>query len=186
MISFDFSHSAPPEFLRRVSEFRIPERYYAALLAIAGVVLTVGGAWLIESHRLHDTLALQTVYQQRYDESVRALKRANVYEARVKRIVALAAKIRSIRSSGYADARRLAEIANNLPPHAWLTSIAYDGDAISLEGRTKDLRVLGSVIRGLSRAGHLRNPLLSSAMVVSEPPQKNTIKYVLRVESGTP
>jgi Fimbrial assembly protein (PilN) len=186
MISFDFSHSARPEALRRIVEFRVPQHYYAVLLAIAGAIVTIGGAWLIESYRLHQTRDLQAVYQQRYDESVRALKRANVYESRVKRLVALAAKIRSIRSSGYADARRLAEIADNLPPHAWLTSIAYDGDAVSLEGRTKDLAVLSSVIRGLSRAPHLQHPLLSSAAVVSDPGQKHTIRYVLRVESRRP
>lgn len=183
MISFDFSRSAPPEFVRRVLEFRIGERYHAVLTALAGVIIAVLGACGIESHRLHESLLVQAVYQQRYDESARALKQSNVYEERVKRLVALALRIRTIRMSGYADARRLAEIANNLPHHAWLTAIAYDGDTISLEGHTKDLRVLSDVIRGLNRAKHLRNPSLSSALAVSEPGQRGTIKYVLRIES---
>ncbi len=184
MISFDFSRSAQPEFVRRVLAFRIHERYHAVLMALAGVAVALLGVWGIEDRRLNETLAMQTVYRQRYDESVRALRRANVYEEHVKRLVGLAQRIRSIRASGYADARRLAEIANNLPQHAWLTAIAYDGDAIALEGRTKDLSVLSDVIRGLTRAKHLRNPSLSSAMAVSEPPQKGTIKYVLRIESS--
>jgi Fimbrial assembly protein (PilN) len=183
MISFDFSRSAPPEFLRRVLEFRIPDRYHAALMALTGVALTIAGAWSIESHRLHQTLRLQAFYQRRYDSSVHALARANVFEARVKRLSVLAARVRTIRASGYADARRLAEIANNLPRHAWLTSIAYDGDAVSLEGRARDLGVLSDVIRGLTRAPHLHEPVLSSATVVSDKPEKGTIKYVLRVQS---
>jgi hypothetical protein len=186
MISFDFSRSAPPELLRRISELRIPERYHAALMTIAGVILAIAGGWAIESHRLHEIVALHAAYQQRYDESARALKRTNLYEDRVKRLIALAAKIRSVRASGYSDARRLAEIANSLPRHAWLTSIAYDGDAIALEGRTQDLHVLSKVIRALSHTGHLKNPTLSSAMVLAEPPQKKAIKYVLRVESSGP
>lgn len=185
VISFDFSRSAPPEFLRRILEFRIPERYHAALIALTGVALTMAGAWTIESHRLHQTLQLQAVYERRYDSSVRALARTNVFETRVKRLSALAARIRTIRASGYTDARRLAEIANHLPQHAWLTSIAYDGDAVSLEGRARDLGVLSAVIRGLARAPHLREPVLSSATVVSDPPEKGTIRYVLRVQSDS-
>lgn len=183
MISFDFMRSAPPEALRKVLEFRMPERYHAVLVTLGAIALTLAGGWSIESHRLRQTLALQEVYRQRYDASVRALRGAKVFEERVKRLVALDARLRSIRLSGFSDAARLAELANNLPEHAWLTSISNNGDAISLEGRAKDLRVLSEVVRGLTRTHNFRNPSLVSAIVATEPPDKGLVKYVLRVES---
>jgi hypothetical protein len=185
MICFDFTRSAPPTFVRKLLEFRVPVRYHAGLITLSMTILGLAGAWSIESYRLHDTLAVQFVYQQRYNLSQRALRQAHVYEERVKRIVALDRRIRTIRRSGYAEASRLAEIANNLPSHAWLTTIAYDGDAISIEGQAKDLRALSDVVRGLTHAKHFREPSLVNAAVSTDPRENGLVKYIVRVESAT-
>jgi Tfp pilus assembly protein PilN len=185
MTSFDYARSAPPECVRRILEFRIPARFHGLLAAFCVAALLVAGAWLVEAHRLQAALDVESIYRRRFDASERALRKTDVYENRVKRLVALDERIRDIQTSGQKDARRLAEIANALPSHAWLTAIAYDGDAIRLEGRARDLRVLSDVVRSLMHAGDLHEPTLSTAALISDPGQKG-IRYALRLEGSRP
>lgn len=179
--SFDYARSAPPEFVRRVLEFRIPERLYAVLTALSLAGLVVAGAWLIEAHRLHATLYIESIYRTRFEVSERALRKTNVYEKRVRQLLALDAQIRAIRVSGERDARRLAGISNALPAHAWLTSVVYDGDGIALEGRAADLKVLSTVMRELMHAHNVRQPSLVNAALAPEVGRKGEIKYTLRL-----
>lgn len=184
MTSFDYARSAPPEFVRRVLEFRIPDRFHAVLAAFCVAALVVTGVWLIEAHRLQAALEVESIYRRRFDASERALRKTDVYENHVKELLALDERIRDIQASGRKDARRLAGIANALPSHAWLTAIAYDGDAIRLEGRAQDLRVLADVVRRLMRASDLREPTLTTAALIGDPGQKSEIKYALRLEGS--
>lgn len=181
---FDYARSAPPEILRRALEFRIPERVRGALTALALAALVVAGAWLIEAHRLQATLQMESIYRTRFDASERALRQTHVYEERVKRLLELDAQIQSIRRSGTLDARRLAEISNALPAHAWLTSIAQEGDAIALEGRAEDLRILSAVMRRLMQAHDIGNPALVNASLVPARGRGNEVKYALRLDGA--
>lgn len=171
--------------MRRLRELRIPEQFQSVLLALTAASIAVFGAWFIDSRRLHHSLELQSIYKRRFDAAQRALRHAKVYEARIRRLVALDERIRGIRSSGYADARKLVEISNRLPNSAWLTGISYDGDTLSIEGRAPDLRTLSSVVRSLTEAADLHNPSLVSATAVSDSPKNPGIKYTLHVQGGT-
>ena len=182
MISFDYRRSAPPSFIRRIVELRVPEHYQSVLIALGMSAIAVFGAWLIESRRLHQTLEMQSIYQQRFDAAQRALRHAKVYEARIRQLMALDSRLNTIRSSGGADARQLAEIANRLPERAWLTGIAYEGDALAIEGRATDLNALSAVIRNLTNASTMRSPSLVSATAVTDTNRRPTIKYTLRLE----
>lgn len=183
---FDYLHSARPWLLQRMFEIRIPERYHNALFAVAGSVIVIAGAWSIDSYRLRQALQVESVYQQRYDETDRALKETNLYYARVRALVDLDRRVRSIASSGDADARTLAEIANRLPAHAWLTGISHDATGLALDGRAKDLAVLSGVMQGLMHAKHLRSPTLVSAALDKVRGRASTMKYEIHIDGALP
>lgn len=185
MISFDFMHSARPDWLRGLIEIRVPHRLYNALSGVAAALAIVAGAWTIEHHRFSDARAMEAAYQRRFDSSERALQKTKIFYDQVQALTALDRHVRRIVASGDADARRLAEIANNLPEHAWLTSISRDQNGVALEGRAQNLGVISGVLHGLMRARTLRNPILTSAQAVAEPTHEGIIKYAVRLE-GTP
>lgn len=179
---FDYLHSARPLLLQRLLELRIPERFHNASFALCGALAVIGGAWGIESYRLQQAIQVQTIYRHQYEAATADLKRANVYYDRVRSLVALDLRVRRIASSGDADARTLAEIANELPQHAWLTGISHDATGLSLEGRAKDLSAVSSVMRGLMRARDLRSPMLQSASLDEDPDGEGAMKYTIHVD----
>lgn len=179
---FDYLHSARPLFLQRLLELRIPERFHNALYALAGTVVIIAGAWAIEAYRLREALEVQAFYQQRFDETQVQLKSADLYYDRVRATVALDKRVRRIALSGDADARTLAEIANELPQHAWLTGITHDGTGLALQGHAKDLSVLSAVIKGLMRAKTLRSPALVNATADKEQGQDPGMKYEIHLD----
>jgi Tfp pilus assembly protein PilN len=181
---FDYLHSGRPLFVQRMLEFRIPDRFFNALCALGGAIAFVTGAWTIEAYRLQEALKMQAVYQAHYDATQRELKQANVYYSRVRALVDLDRRVRGIAASGDADARTLADIANELPQHAWLTGISHDAGGLALEGRAKDLSVVSGVMRGLMRSKRLHNPTLETAAIDKEPGRAAQMKYEVHVEGS--
>lgn len=183
MISFDYMRSARPHWLQRVLELRIPEHLQSAVIAVIASSLMVAGAWGIETYRLSEARSMEREYRQRFEVSRQALQKTKVFYDQVQALVTLDQRVRAIVASGDADARSLAEIANNLPGHAWLTSINNDSIGIALEGRADSLEVVSRVLRGLLRARDLRNPTLTSAQVVPNADNTSIIKYAMHVEA---
>jgi Tfp pilus assembly protein PilN len=183
-VRFDYLHSARAVMLQRMLEIRVPERFHGALFAVGAAVAVIAGAWCIEAYRLREALKVQAVYEQRYDEMQARLKQANVYYDRVRAIVALDRHVRQIAVSGDTDARTLAEIANRLPQHAWLTGISHDGSGMALQGHAKDLSVLSGVMRGLMRAKQLRSPTLVTASSEKQQGQDAGLKYEIHVDGA--
>jgi Tfp pilus assembly protein PilN len=185
MSSFDYLHSAHPDWLRRLVDIRIPERLYAPLLGLLTACVAIAGAWGIEKQRLLQAQHIEAAYRSRFEISERAVRKTRIYYDRVTALVSLDRQIRTIVDSGNTDARRLAEIANNLPPHAWLTQIVRDErGGVSLEGRAKDLAVVAGVLRSLMRAPELRNPTLSSAQTIRVSAHETVVKYVMHVDGA--
>jgi Tfp pilus assembly protein PilN len=172
--------------VQRILEVRVPERLHNALVALAGSVAVIAGAWGIDVYRLHEAVKMEAVYQQRYDEADRAVKRTDVYYDRVKALVALDRRVHEIAASGDADARTLAEIANRLPEHAWLTGISHDAGGLALDGRAKDLAVVSGVIHGLMRAKQLHNPMLVSAAADAAYGRDAGMKYEIHIDGVAP
>lgn len=183
---FDYLHGARPLLVQRVLEMRVPGRYHTALLALAGSVAVIAGAWGIDAFRLREAVRVEAVYQQRHDETARALKRTNVYYDRVQALVDLDWRVRTIAASGDADARTLTEIANRLPAHAWLTAISHDASGLALDGRAKDLGVLSRVMQSLMHAGSLHSPTLVSAALEKERGEDPAMKYEIHVDRAAP
>jgi hypothetical protein len=184
IVRFDYLHSARPMLVTRMFELRVPARLHNAFYAVAGAVIVVAGAWGIEAYRLREALKVQTVYQQRSDEIREQLRATNLYYDRVRAVASLDRRVRRIAASGDEDARTLAEIANRLPAHAWLTSISRDESGLSLQGHAKNLEILGNVIRGLMQAQRLRHPRLMNALADKEQGREVGIKYEIHVDEA--
>lgn len=183
---FDYLHPARPLLMQRILEIRVPERFHSALLGLVGSVVVIAGAWGIDAFRLREAVRVEAVYQEQHDETARALKRTDVYYDRVKALVDLDQRVRKIAASGDADARTLAEIANRLPAHAWLTGISHDATGLALDGRAKDLGVLSQVMQGLMHAKHLRSPSLVSAVLDKEHGEDTAMKYEIHIDGAAP
>jgi Tfp pilus assembly protein PilN len=186
MISFDYLHSARPELVRRMADIRIPQRLHAPLLMLFGVIAFTLGAWSIESYRLRESIQLEAQYQREYDASRETLATANIYYDRIRELAALDNRVNAIVASGDEDAVRLEEVADSIPPHAWLTAISRDGTGITLNGSARDLTVLSRMLQALSRARNLRNPDLINAVRGSSAAQDAVLKYTVHVDGVRP
>ena len=181
--SFDFLHGDRTTALRRLRDFRLPPRLHSSVIALIVACLTALGAWGIESYRLRAALQLQSLYEMRFHESEQAVAQSRIRYQRLAQRAALDQRIRDVRGSGHLDAQRVAEIANRLPPHMWLTSITHDATGISLEGRVQNLVSLGTAIDSLSRSGRLRNAVLISANAEEEAGSTHRVlRYQLHVD----
>jgi len=183
-VRFDYLHSPKPMLVARILEVRVPERFHSALFALAGALAVVAGAWGIDAYRLREALRIQAVYQQHFDQADSALKQTDVYYGRVRTIVDLDRRVREIAASGDSDARTLAEIANGLPQHAWLTGISHDAGGLALDGRAKDLSVVSRVIYGLMQTRDLRSPSLVSVAADNEHGLYAGMKYEIHVDGA--
>ncbi|HEY8296748.1 MAG TPA: PilN domain-containing protein [Candidatus Baltobacteraceae bacterium] len=186
MIQFDFLHDPRPAYVRRVLEMRIPGAVQNAILGLAGALVVLTGTWGIESYRLRQADEVESRYQTRFDRSVIELARTKVAYDRLQRMVALDSQIATIERSGNDDASRLAEIANRLPPHAWLTSISRDAGGIAIEGRARDFTVVGRTIGGLAKSALLQNPTLLEASSVSQADGDGEIRYRVHLDGVRP
>lgn len=181
---FDYLHSARPMLVTRIFELRIPPRFHNVLFALAGAIIIVAGASGIEAYRLREALKVEAVYQQRSDQAREQLRAANVYSGRVQGLISLDRRVRRIAASGDEDARTLAEIANRLPAHAWLTSISRDETGLALQGHAKNLEILGNVIRRLMHAKHLHHPTLVNALADKDEGRDTGMKYEIHVDGA--
>lgn len=181
---FDYLHPARPPTLTRVLDMRVPQRFHVALVAAGAAAAIVAGACSIEAYRLREAREMQAAYQQRYDAVNAQLRRSKLYGDRVRAIAALDRRVRRISASGYADARMLAEIANRLPQHAWLTAIAHDASGLALQGQAKDLAVLSGVMRGLMAVNDVRTPSLLRASEEQLGNRADGLTYEIHVDGG--
>ncbi|HEV3153402.1 MAG TPA: PilN domain-containing protein [Candidatus Baltobacteraceae bacterium] len=182
-MTFDYMHSARPRFVTRLIEWRIPSRLQAPALALLCAVICVAGAWTIEHRRFAGALSMESEYQRRYDRIHVQVVRADLYYQRICELVALDRQVRGIVASGDADARRLTEIANAIPPHVWLTGIAWDGSDVVLEGGAKTLSALSGVFHTLARGITVTSPTLVRAQRDARPGADTSTTYTLRLQS---
>lgn len=179
LTSFDYANDARKHTFHKLLEVRVPRHLHGGFTALAGACAILAGASGIEAHRLRDAIELQSVYQTRFDASVRAVRRVNVYRERVRKEAVLARNVRAIAASGHAEARRLAAIAASVPRHAWLTAISGDGNATRLEGQARDWDALSEALRRFELAARASRPELVTASLSSERPKQSTVKYAL-------
>lgn len=183
---FDYLHSPRSLHLVRILEFRIPERLLGGVFALIGAVALLSGAWGIQAYRLHEALQLESVYNGRRIQAARDIQRVSVYYDRVRALVDLDRSVRRIAASGDADARTLAQVANQMPRHAWLTGISHDDTGLALEGHAKNLDVLSGVLQGLMHVRELKKPVLVTASAEREDGLDAGVKYRIHVDGSAP
>ncbi|HEY8314825.1 MAG TPA: PilN domain-containing protein [Candidatus Baltobacteraceae bacterium] len=183
MTDFDYLRDSQPAFVRNLTALRIPPNHYNALLALGAAFVVVFAAWCIEAYRLQSALALQSVYQARYDRSRDELARTKVLYGRVERLVTLDRQIRDIARSGDDEARKLTDIANRLSPHVWLTAVTQDETGTTLEGRALGLAGISRTVSSFARGKLTRDPVLLDAHAVSNDGE-GLMRYRVRVEDS--
>lgn len=184
LMHFDYLHAARPAWIAAVTKFAVPAHLLHASYALAAAAAIVAGAGWIEHSRALQAQKSEALYRQRYDRSVRSVNQVHVYSSRVAALVALDRRVRGIVASGDANARKLADIADHLPPHAWLTSVTFDAGGLELEGRARNFEVLGGVMRELMRAQRVHNPVLTGAQATAVAGNRTLVKYGIRLESS--
>jgi hypothetical protein len=183
-MQFDYLHGTRPAWMNALRRFSIPVHLVHGSYAIAAAAAIVAGSGLIERSRAIEAQTIESAYRQRYETSVRAVRAAHVYSERVASLVALDRQVGSIVASGDANAQRLAEIADRLPQHAWVTSISLDGKGAELEGRAKNFELVGRIVREFMRSRAVRNPVLTGAKIVTSPSHRTSIEYGIHLESA--
>lgn len=177
MTSFNYLRSS-----RRRFGACLPERAQSGVCALIAALLVVAGICTIEQLRLQQAVRTESLHRHQYLRKRRAAEAANLRSAKILREIALVKRLREIQSSGSIEARRLVQIAADLPPHAWLSSVSHDAASTSLEGRAKDVATVAAMVRGLSRQPALRLPAIELSTVSSR--KKTLVEYTLRYANG--
>ncbi len=180
MNGFSFLEPGFPLQMERALAFA--RAHSIALIAACACITLCSGTWAVERVRLHQALALQASYQVRFDLSKRELEARSVSFQRMLDVIAIDREIRHIADSGRTDARRITEVANAIPEHAWLTSVIRTADHMQIEGRARDLSAVSRVMRNLSNERGLANPALKTAALMDERAGRQ-IRYELDVET---
>jgi hypothetical protein len=148
--SFDYLHSARPEFFDKLFDTRIPQTLRIPAFVLAATVLASAGTCAAEEARLRCVRQAEIRYRLSYAESERELRTLNVYYDRVKSVVLLDRRVRTIVASGSRAGESLAHVAGILPRRAWLTSLDAGTSGISIEGAAPDFAEVSAL---LSRTG---------------------------------
>jgi hypothetical protein len=183
MTSFDYLHARRRQSFRQTIERIVPPGLLLPCLGTIAAFSVVVCAWAVQAHRLHRALRAEAAYEMRYEQTDRQVRAASRAVAKERSMERLDKRLQLITGSGYAEARRLAEIANDVPRHAWITTIARRQDGYDVEGGTKSLTSVGALIAALLRARYLRNPLLVNVTRAGMAAGGSSIKYDLRLEA---
>jgi hypothetical protein len=160
---FDYLHDAPPDFVDRLRSFRFPPALRWPLAVLSTIVFTSLGAYGIFSLAIASARATEAQALARYESSKAAVARARLERAHIAELLVLDARLREIRDSGSTVSTRLADIANHVPPHAWLTSLSRTASGISLSGKSTGLPALSATIASLLTSKTVTAPTLVRA-----------------------
>lgn len=177
---FDYLRDAPPDGIESLRAF-YSAREWRGTLALAVVVLTIAlGAWVFERCKLLEWRRELAGVQARFDHNRRELA-AMQGELRYFRVLAaFDGDLRGIRLSGALTAKKVAILANQLPPRVWLTSIISVDDGYDVSGHALGLAAIGdtlSVYAG-AQSSHL--------IGLREPAQGGTRIVDFQVHVGAP
>lgn len=143
--------SERPVFLRRMREFTIPPRLRAGAFAVGAATGIAAAAWAIESYRLADAELVASRYHAQYEQSALAVAQAKLVFTNVAQLEQSADRVRRIQISGARTAKTVAQIGNNIPARAWVTSESVDERGIILSGKASDFHTLSREISQANR-----------------------------------
>lgn len=146
---FNYLRDSAPDAFVFLRPSQIPEPLRTPLAALATIIAVVGVWCIIEQILLgqaRDELQLQTLRRNASNAELSELK---LRKDRVEELLAIDARLREIRRSGAALSSDLADIANHIPPSAWLTSITRVDTGIQIDGRAEGLDGLSDTVADL-------------------------------------
>jgi Tfp pilus assembly protein PilN len=160
---FDYAHESMPDALDRLRAMRTPPESRTPAWAVLTALTVVLAAIPLERDRVAKAQSGVIAAQQRLSRARTELARLKLARARVDEMLALDGRIRRIRLSGSALCARLADVANHVPPKAWLTSLTQAVDGTSIAGRAEGLDVLSETLADLMSSATAAEPSLVHA-----------------------
>lgn len=163
MTKFDFLHDAPPAFVERLRPSRIPEHLRTPLAALATSIFVVAVWWLVQNLQLQQAAKELAVEKARAIASRADLALTRVRRAHVEDLAALDNRVRAIRRSGAVASSMLADIANHVPQHAWLSAITQADGGFEIDGNAGGLDDLSRTLASLMSSRAASSPTLVRA-----------------------
>jgi Tfp pilus assembly protein PilN len=157
-VRFNYLRDSTPDVFEHLRPSRIPEPLRTPLAALITIALVVGAWWVIEQILLGQARSELQAQTLRLYTSKLALSELKLRRTRVEELLAIDTHLRKIRSSGAALASRLADIANHVPPRAWLTSIARVDAGLQIDGLAEGLDGLSDTVADLMSSSTAASP----------------------------
>lgn len=184
MMQFDYLHESQPEHIERLRTWKAPVELHAPLCALLTIVFVIVCAGGIETLRLraaheaeaHALLRAQTARSQ--------LAAANLLRVRVDAMLQLDRRLREIRLSGADASRQLADIADHVPPHAWLTSLSQQKGIVDLNGKVANFTTLSQALADLMKSGEVHAPTLVRAATDDRAPDRSALSFEVRAQDA--
>lgn len=165
MTGFNYLHDAQPEVLDHIQRFRLPKYLTTPVYVAATAACVIVAVTALLHLRCAAAQSDVESAQARFDTSKAALSQAKLARTDVEALLKLDGRLREIRSSGTALAVRLANIANHVPKHAWLSSIANAPNGYEVDGEAEGLAGLGDTIDGFIASRAVTHPRLVHAAI---------------------
>jgi Tfp pilus assembly protein PilN len=177
---FDFLKDGRPDIVDRVCSVRLPDDTRTPLSALLTSVLVVCAWWGLEQSWYASALREEASAQRRLSESQADVAAAKLERTNVDEMLGLDRRLREIRMSGSTLAVRLSDIANHVPPHAWLTSITNLPAGTEISGEADGFKALGETVTDLMRSGAAASPTLIRAS--KDDRAKNLLAFTVQIE----
>lgn len=180
MTRFNYLGESIPTLLDRARSIRIPERTRTPLSILGTSVLVVLGWCCLAHYWLATAMVEERQAQLRLTQSRAALAQAQVERASTDRLVALDRELRAIRLSGTKLGLRLADLANHVPEHSWLTSLSEQDGIVTIDGRSEGMLALSGTLARILAASSVSDPTLFRAARESRPGLPELISFEVR------
>ncbi len=181
MMRFNYLRDSAPEAFEYLRPSRIPEPLRTPLAALITVMLVVAIWWVVEQLLLSQARAELQTQTLRLAASKAALDELKLRKNQVQDLLAIDARLREIRRSGAVLSTSLADIANHVPPRAWLTSIARINDGIEIDGQADGLDGLSDTVADLMSSSSAASPDLIRASKEDRARSAGIVAFVMRI-----
>lgn len=183
MTRFNYLRESTPEAFEALRPGRIPLALRTPLAALLTATLVVAAWCCVERALLaqaQDELARQRLHLA---ASQLALHGVTIRRERIATILALDTRLRAIRRSGAMTAHALVDIADHIPPQAWLTSIARIDAGIEIDGRAIGIDGLSTTLADLMRSTSAPAPTLLRASTEDHHRGDPVVAFAMRVDA---